>query len=124
MELYIGGYAQGKFSLVADRYPDAAVFDEKNYDRLFDYLKEMDDTEKVIINHFHLLVKEGFDDIERLFFYKDNLIIISDEVGNGVVPIEEEERMYREKTGRFLTRIASESECVVRIICGLWQRIK
>ncbi len=124
MELYIGGYAQGKFSLVADRYPDAAVFDEKNYDRLFDYLEEMDDTEKVIINHFHLLVKEGFDDIERLFFYKDNLIIISDEVGNGVVPIEEEERMYREKTGRLLTRIASESECVVRIICGLWQRIK
>lgn len=124
MELYIGGYAQGKFSLVADRYPDAAVFDEKNYDRLFDYLEEMDDTEKVIINHFHLLVKEGVDDIERLFFYKDNLIIISDEVGNGVVPIEEEERMYREKTGRLLTRIASESECVVRIICGLWQRIK
>lgn len=124
MELYIGGYAQGKLAYVKRLYPDAKKFDENDFDCLWDFSNL--DSQKVIINHFHLIVKKGLDEekIEKLLMYKNNLVIISDEIGSGLVPIEESERIYREKTGRILTRLASESECVVRIICGLAQRIK
>ena len=124
MELYIGGYAQGKLAYVKRLYPDAKKFDENDFDCLWDFSNL--DSQKVIINHFHLIIKKGLDEekIEKLLKYKNNLVIISDEIGGGVVPIEESERIYREKTGRILTRLASESESVVRIICGLAQRIK
>lgn len=53
-----------------------------------------------------------------------NWIIISDEVGNGIVPMEKEERAYREVLGRILIEAASKADRVERVICGLGQRIK
>lgn len=51
-------------------------------------------------------------------------IIISDEIGNGVVPMDTFERKYREETGRLLIKLAEEAEEVERILCGIGQRIK
>ncbi|MDD5953004.1 MAG: bifunctional adenosylcobinamide kinase/adenosylcobinamide-phosphate guanylyltransferase [Oscillospiraceae bacterium] len=51
-------------------------------------------------------------------------IFISDEVGCGIVPIEQKERQYREKTGRLLTFLAGEAEEVVRVTCGIGQILK
>ncbi len=41
-------------------------------------------------------------------FYKEypDCILICDEIGNGIVPMEAEERTYRECTGRILERLA------------------
>ena len=51
-------------------------------------------------------------------------IIISDEIGNGIVPVNSFEREYRERTGRILVELAGRAEEVVRVICGIGQKIK
>ena len=51
-------------------------------------------------------------------------IIICDEIGNGIVPVEAFEREYRERTGRILIQLAKKAEEVERVICGIGQKIK
>ena len=51
-------------------------------------------------------------------------ILISDEIGNGIVPIDAFERQYREKTGRILVETAKKADKVVRVICGVGQILK
>ena len=53
-----------------------------------------------------------------------NCVIISDEISNGIVPIEAFEREYRERTGRILVELAKKAEEVERVICGIGQKIK
>ena len=50
--------------------------------------------------------------------------VISDEIGNGIVPNDPLEREWREETGRLLRRIAKDADRVVRVVCGLPQVIK
>ncbi|MBE5996849.1 MAG: hypothetical protein E7240_05795 [Lachnospiraceae bacterium] len=52
------------------------------------------------------------------------LEVISDEIGNGIVPNDPFEREWREATGRLLREIAMRSDRVVRIVCGMPQVIK
>lgn len=126
MELYIGGCAQGKLNYVLkqtgigrDKVIDAAEISEN----------EMEEVR--IINHFHMLIRnllrQGKDPeaLAKAITAKNReLIIISDEVGNGIVPMEAEEREYRERLGRILCSLAEEAVKVERIICGIGQRIK
>ena len=51
-------------------------------------------------------------------------VIICDEVGSGIVPLDSFEREYRERLGRLLCEIAAKAERVERIVCGIGQRIK
>lgn len=53
-----------------------------------------------------------------------DLIILCDEVGNGVVPIEKSERDYRECVGRVLCILAEQADSVERVYCGVGQMIK
>ena len=59
-------------------------------------------------------------------FLKENpdCILICDEIGNGIVPMEEKERAYREQVGRLQCFAAKEAESVERVICGIAQKIK
>lgn len=54
----------------------------------------------------------------------DRLVIISDEVGYGVVPADAFERQYREANGRVNCYFAGEAEQVFRVIAGVAQCIK
>ena len=51
-------------------------------------------------------------------------LLISDEIGYGLVPIDDFEREYREFHGRVMTELAEQADCVERIVCGIPQRIK
>ncbi|MBQ4522673.1 MAG: bifunctional adenosylcobinamide kinase/adenosylcobinamide-phosphate guanylyltransferase [Lachnospiraceae bacterium] len=127
MKLIIGGYAQGKLNYVLEKYGAEAS-------KIFDGEIPENIEEKrgiVVINHFHNWVKmkiahdgcperEIFEFVEK---YPD-CVIISDEVGNGIVPIEAFEREYRERTGRILVELAKKAEEVERVICGIGQKIK
>ena len=119
MKLVIGGYAQGKLAYVlgrcrADR---CRVWDGE-------LPKEADTgTEMVVIDHFHNWIKGcmlggGCPEAEVGEFLKNfpDCVIISDEIGNGIVPIDAGEREYRERTGRILIRLAEQAEEVERII--------
>ncbi len=51
-------------------------------------------------------------------------IVVCDEVGSGVIPLEKERRLGREATGRLCCRLAKEAEKVVRLVAGIPTVIK
>ncbi len=127
MRLIIGGYAQGKLNYVLHKYDAKAskVWDGEIPQNTDEQCKT------VIINHFHHWVKlriacDGCPEEEILHFVENypDCVIISDEVGNGIVPAEASEREYRERTGRILVELAAIAEEVERVICGIGQKIK
>ena len=72
-------------------------------------------------------IKEGGRPEEEISsFVKKNpdCIIICDEIGNGIVPMDPFERVYRERTGRIQVKLAADAEEVERVVCGIAQKIK
>ena len=53
-----------------------------------------------------------------------NLIIVTDEIGCGLVPVDAFMRNYREKAGRICTELAEFSVQVVRVNLGIGTIIK
>ena len=51
-------------------------------------------------------------------------IVICNEVGSGVIPMDPKQRQSREMTGRLCILLAQRAEKVVRLICGIPQIIK
>lgn len=60
----------------------------------------------------------------RLLAANPGRVIVTDEIGGGIVPMSEEERYWREETGRICCCTAALSEQVWRVVCGIGQRIK
>lgn len=94
--------------------------------------------ERPVLNHFHALIRRviAAKESELLFPAESELpalmealaankqLIISDEIGNGIVPLDPLERRYRELTGRLCCRLAGSAAQVHRVVCGLGSRIK
>lgn len=83
------------------------------------------------IHHFHeyirrVLKEQG--DTERLaaelLEKNPEIIIVSDEIGYGIVPLDAFERLWREQTGRICCQLAAESSHVVRVVAGIGTVIK
>lgn len=55
--------------------------------------------------------------------WQDSILICAD-IFCGVVPMGEENRAWRQRTGRLCQYLAAEAERVSRIFCGLEQRLK
>ena len=51
-------------------------------------------------------------------------VVISTEVGGGVVPIDVSERAAREAAGRLACLLAERADTVVRVFCGLPMALK
>lgn len=84
-----------------------------------------------IINGYHQIVKaqmkegkEPLEEAKRLLSEKPDCVIVSDEIGYGLVPVEKFEREYREKVGRVGCFLAEQAETVIRVVCGIGTRIK
>ncbi|MBO5523987.1 MAG: bifunctional adenosylcobinamide kinase/adenosylcobinamide-phosphate guanylyltransferase [Roseburia sp.] len=126
MHLIIGGYAQGKLSYIKSKYniPDTEIChgDTEDFETC---------PGKKVYDKLHLYLKRKMQqqaDIPALMeqFLQDNpsCILICDEIGNGIVPVLDTERAYREQVGRMLCMAAEQAESVERIICGISQKIK
>ena len=85
------------------------------------------------IRNFHLYVRRfllGLDEKEladfgqRLALENPDLVLITDEIGCGIVPLEKEERIYREAVGRVCTDLAVRADRVDRVICGFGMVLK
>lgn len=118
MILVTGGAFQGKTDFVKSRF-SGSMIDGENCD-----------FNSVIfarcVNNYHLLVKRlierGENPIaftERLCRENPRIIVIMNEIGGGIVPIEKEDRIWREQTGRAGCIIAAFSDIVVRLCCGI-----
>ena len=46
-------------------------------------------------------------------------VVVCNEVGSGVIPIDRHERLSREMTGRLCNILAQHAEKVIRIVCGI-----
>ena len=62
--------------------------------------------------------------IEELYAVNPQMILICDEVGSGIVPLERKDRIYRESVGRVLCAAVAKSDRVERILCGIGQCLK
>ena len=124
MRMLIGGAFQGKMEYAQKEYPgirwvDGAACSEE----------ELLQCEGVY--HFHLYIRKSMEKYEEMRLFADRIIrenpqivIITDEIGYGLVPIDAFERRYREETGRICTRLAAFSERVDRVVCGIGLPIK
>ena len=123
MLLIIGGAYQGKldFALELTKYKEKDFADGASCP-----LEEIYTAKG--INHFHeyirrLLERDGSVDAEA--FAKEigernpGLVLISNELGYGIVPVDPRDRLWRETTGRVCTRLAGQAEQVYRVVCGL-----
>lgn len=126
MILITGGAYQGKNRYAAEKY---------NLD-----IVDIADGESVEINsisgyrcvkNFHILIKRFLDSGEnplestqKLVDENPNIIIIMNDIGGGIIPLEKSERVWREQVGIVGCFLAGQAECVERIVCGIGMRIK
>ena len=108
MKLYIGGTGQGQLEMARSENPGAEL-----------------------IPDFHLRIRRLVENRQDLSAFLEDFcrqhpdsVVISDEIGCGIVPMDPLEREWRQMTGRALCRIAGQSDQVTRVICGIGQRIK
>ena len=124
MEMIIGGAFQGKSSLAESKYPDIRWVKGAEADW------EAISKAKGILGFHEYIRKEmkAGNDIsslaEDLIRVNPDLILVSDEVGYGVVPIDAFDRAYREAVGRICTKLAAYSHRVTRVACGIGTVIK
>ncbi len=150
IDLYIGGHAQGKEKLVREKYGSSAcVINELHMwirERLEKIYKDGADTAaltEAIMKELDVYLTEQVEKSEKQSTVSDEtekdihvtgikkdcesvrtVVIISDEIGCGIVPIGSFDRCWREVTGRVLTRLAARAEGVYRVTCGLERKIK
>ena len=132
MKLIVGGYSQGKLDYVLKEsgLTDCYLIDGE-LPSMEQFQEIWDNDKTVILNHFHQWMRnsmlQGENPEEKILEFVGkipNSIVISDEIGNGIVPIDCFEREYRERTGRILIKLAQQADEVIRVICGMGQKIK
>lgn len=126
MKLIIGGAYQGKLSYAKRKYPDLTwadgavcgeeeIIQAQGVYHLETFIKRQMQEEK------EADVKEK---ILSLTEKNPDLVIVSDEIGYGLVPVDAFERVYRENVGRICTELAAKAESVERVVCGIGMMLK
>ena len=110
MVLIIGGSYQGKTEYARNSFSGSKFFNQVH---LF-IKKRLEEgcSETMILNEIHDAIKDG------------QWVLIADEIGNGIVPMDENENKWREVSGRILIQLAKEATEVHRVTLGIGQRIK
>lgn len=60
----------------------------------------------------------------RMISEERDLVIVCDEIGCGLVPVDAFEREYREAVGRIMTGLTKKAVRADRVICGIGYVIK
>ena len=103
MVLIVGGAAQGKLDFAREKlgvtaWSDGVLGPESCVHNLHRALRDLPDP------------REG--------------VLICDEVGCGVTPLDRGEREWRELVGRICCELAERAQAVYRVRCGLGERLK
>ena len=124
MRIITGGAFQGKRAFAEKLYPGVEWTDGGRC-----ALDEIRTCRAVY--GFHEFVKRwleqgrGWEELASLMLEENrDLILICDEIGCGLVPVDAFEREYRESTGRVMNALAVQAERVDRVVCGIGRRIK
>lgn len=116
MQLVIGGAWQGKlrwamreYGFSATEVCDLAAEDPRPDCRCYLHLEELTRRDAAP---------------ERWLPYFENGVVISREIGCGVVPMDAAQRQWRERHGALLQLLAQRAERVTRVFCGLTEELK
>lgn len=126
MKFVVGGQCTGKLAFVLNKFnvtlDEVGDCTELTYEELKD---------KAVIYNLHILIKKLLEENDSTEVFnmvmdlvRQDKIVITNEIGYGVVPIERFDRQYRELTGRICCKIAEESKEVYRVVCGIGSKIK
>ncbi len=116
MELIIGGAFQGKLSYALKRYG----LTEKDVCDL-----AVQDPEPGYGCYWHLeALSRRNHDIEPFLPLFEQAVVVARQVNGGIVPMDKEERAWRERYGVLLQALAKKSEHVTRVFCGLAEELK
>ena len=134
MKLIIGGAFQGKLDYAKKTY----TAEEGWVDGTTCSFEDLEVCRG--INQFHEFVKRHLDyfstnDLSLLEQQAEKfadwictvnpeIVIISNELGYGVVPMEKTDRIWREAAGRSCTCLAQKADEVVRVVCGIGMQLK
>ena len=120
MKFITGGFAQGKLRYAQNKYriseaeclnAASASAEEWRTARLIYNLQDY------IRAHHQGITCE-------LPSFREDVVMICDEVGCGVVPLSPGEREFREASGRICCHLAEKAETVELLRCGIARRIK
>ncbi|AWK52713.1 cobalamin biosynthesis protein CobU [Clostridium beijerinckii] len=124
MILIFGGAYNGKLEFVKEKY------NIKNED-IFFCIDEHLKFDKKVLCGLHVFTRScvlnKINSVELLEANINSLkdkIIICDEINSGIVPIEKQDRAWREETGRVLQFLTKHSSSVYRIFFGLQEKLK
>ena len=124
MKMIIGGAFQGKTLLANKIYTEIVWVNGGDADW------EMIASAQGILS-FHEFIRKEMqtgNDVselaERLIQVNPQVVLVSNEVGYGIVPIDAFDRAYREAVGRVCTKLAAYSTQVTRVVCGIGTVIK
>ena len=124
MILIIGGAYQGKLDYAKENYPGKAIYQcgPEN--------PEIDTTAEIITSLHLAVLAQTRAGTDALGYFQKKLpelkekILICDDVSCGVVPIEQETRIWRENTGRVMALLSKNADEVIRVFCGIGSKIK
>ena len=143
MILVFGGKYQGKLDFAKEKWGITSdeVLDILELCRMAEERNEQDlnyavdavinqnlDSAKCIYGvdqYIRMLISRGLDSdawVERL--KGGTHIVIMNDYSQGLVPIDSEDRAFREANGRAMIRLAEMSDEVYRVFCGIGNRIK
>ncbi len=117
MRLYIGGSFQGQAQCALretgrePRRSDAAASFPPRHRPLSQLLRD-------------LTPEEARAFAQALLEHNPDAVVVCDEVGMGVVPLDAQGRQWREAVGAAMCLLASRARRVTRVVCGIPQRIK
>lgn len=126
MILIVGGQAQGKLTYALNAFAQPR---EQVADGAADPFECC--MERPILNHFSQLVARLMEVEEAPALWVEQWldrwpqgIIVAQEIGVGVVPIDPFQRRWREETGRICCTLAAQAKRVDRVCCGIATTIK
>lgn len=96
---------------------------KRSFARMMGY-KEEDMADGIIdgrpvLFHLERMIFAQPDQAEELFdWLLGKEVVICNEVGSGIIPVDRRERLGREAAGRICVRLAQRADAVVRLVCG------
>ena len=124
MEMFIGGAYQGQKEYAEEKYPHISWVEGNTCSKEDLFLAEG-------VLDFHNFIKKAIEKgevleglAEEMIEKNPHIILVLDEVGYGVVPMDAIEREYRESVGRICIKLAEFAEHVHRVVCGIGMVIK
>lgn len=119
IKMVVGGACQGKRAFAETQYGKVSWADGRK-------CREEDLYTCRGIHHFEVYIRRRMEegqDVEglpgRIVRENPDVIIVSGEIGLGLVPVDAFEREYREQTGRICTELAALASRVHRVVCGI-----